>query len=117
MNIVEIRNSKVLDKKFNYPQWGVMSRRDFIKKCKMNGCTVQIDKVRQWDKERKEEEEIERRWVRHGFASLDDTSVPSLAERRELLKAGFYKDVHRVYFTDGRCIDITKIEYDYFNSL
>ena len=116
-NIADIRKNIVLDTEVNYRDEGVMTRRAFIEAAVKSACKVEEVQLRNYAKEAKEEEWLSKNAWSHPWGNSSHPQTIAYNERKQRLKEGIYKTEYRLFYPDGPYRDITKIEYDYFNSL
>lgn len=121
--IVEKRNNSVLEKQYNYGSiGGVMTRREFITFVKNNGGTCESEVLRDHVKEEKEQVWLRANVWSHPFGNSNHPQTIAYNARKNALKDGIYKTVYRAIIPMpglGRpyITHITKIEFDFFNSL
>ena len=117
MSIKEIRENKVLDTELNYQRWGVLSRRAFMNTCKLRGIPVEAVTLRNYAAEEKEAQWLKNNVWAHPFGNTSHPQTIAYNSRKEALKEGIFKTEYRAIYADGSFTAITKIEFDYYNTL
>ena len=117
MSIQQHRINATLNKKTSV-DGVIMTRREFMESLKTKGYTAKVHKERMYDKEDKEQAEIDR--LKRGWTiptgNQSHPATIAFNKRVEALKEGFYKDFYLIGDDNGS-YTVTKTEYDYFLSL
>lgn len=115
-NIKVQREKAILNKQLNYSE-GIMTRKEYLDLWHSKGGKVEEINVRQWKKEEKEKEELKGLSFRIPFGNEEHPQTKEYNKRKKDLEKGFYKTEYILHMTETRSIYITKIEFEYFNSL
>lgn len=114
--IKDFKIDAVLNKKFNYPE-GIMTRKEWCIMMKSKGATSSEKQERQRVKEEKEREELNYLRLQVPLGNSNYPTTKRYLERKAELEKGFFKTVYRLHTDDSGIWEITKIEFDFFNSL
>lgn len=122
MSIKESRINSVLEKQIRYGLYGILTRREFIERVRDNGGTCIVEKLRDFNKEDREREWLHRNAFNHPFGNKCHPQTIAYNERKQALNDGIFVDQYIVVIPlpgigETYMIIITKIEYDYFNSI
>jgi hypothetical protein len=116
MDITKARTSCILRKEFRYRE-GVMSRAEYMEYQKNHNATVEVKQIRQYDKEERERESLMRLAQTIPLGNPNYPTCQKYFERKAALEKGFFKTEYRLNMQNNLCLEITKTEFDYFNSL
>ncbi len=114
--IQQAKEKATLNKRFVFPE-GAMTRLEWLKQRKFQGCVVESEQVRQWKKEEKEKEELSNIFRRMPFGNPNHPECIEYQERKKLLEQKFYKTEYSVRYPDRCSVVITKTEFELFDSL
>jgi len=115
--IQDYKKEFTLKQVFRYPE-GVLTRAEWLSIQKRNGSTVSEEKQRNRAAEDKLEQWIKDRAWKIPFGNDQHPDTKEWLQAKETLKQGIFKTVYRLYKANTDTFtDITKTEFNYFNSL
>jgi hypothetical protein len=112
----EGRKNAYLDKKFSYEE-GIMSRREYLQLHKEKNCKVEEKLVRNYSKEQKESDYLEKLARRVPLGNPNYPETRKYLDRLEKLKKGFFEAEYRLYTSERTFLIISKTEYLYYLEL
>jgi len=121
-NIQQHRIDAILNKKYNYPTYGELTRKEFIHIVKWNGGACYEQSYADRDKEEKERQWVSKNAFYIPFGNPCHPQTIDYNERKAALKEGYKKIVYSAQIPmpgmgKPLIISITKTEYEYWQSL
>lgn len=121
MSIKQARINTVLAKTFSFPAFNsILTRKEFIELVKANKGICSMETIRDYPKEEKERQWLKANAFNHPFGNTCHPQTIYYNDRKTALAKGIFKDIYRAEVQyNGRSLsfEITKIEFDYFNTL
>lgn len=113
----EARISKTLSLKLDYPEFGILTRAEYLQKCKDKGYLIETRQKRRCSFEEKEQEWLTKNAMRHPWGNEKHPDTIAYNIRKNRFAAGYFETVYQMNYTNGSFSYITKIEFDHFQKL